>query len=629
MVNRIYNPMASFSAVNKGKKKLVACPLYGAIVCDDKGFAIALVTKDGVVSSEYVTAMPSEVSGRVMDLLKEYERQRQAKIVAVALQGKSLTWSESLGARLWLKRDIVPHLLPPSHESQSRTKSAEHAAKMVMEQYTDAWIARGILNDMRAVQPSYLVQLRDQGIVTPKEDFLLLQKLAEHSRRLKMKIVFFSSTPNGGGVALMRHALIRLYRLLGVDASWHVMSPNEEVFKVTKLKFHNVLQAIAPISTMLNNKDKAVYNDWIQQNAKTFFPVYQNADVIIIDDPQPSGLIPFIRKANPNVKIIYRSHIQIRSDLTEKKGTSQARTWDFLKRNILLADLFVSHPLSEFVPKDIPKDKVVYMPATTDPLDGLNKELTGKQRDWYRHLFNELLSQVGQTALDFDRPYFIQVARFDPSKGIPDVIEAYRRFRKKFSDLDKPLCEVPQLVLVGNGAIDDPEGVVVLEEILMLLEMERYSPIAKDIKIIRVPHIDQLLNMLLRGSTVALQLSHREGFEVKVTEALAKGIPVVAYKTGGIPLQIRHAVDGFLVKTGNTKMVAERLFQLVTDKKLHEKMSKNAMSGMNHEYWTAENALKWLFLATELYARGSVAGNKQSVRRLIELKETTSKKKIL
>jgi len=617
--------MLSHPVLSRREKKFVSRPLYAGIVWDEKGFAIALSAEDGLISSEYVAVISKEMSGRVLDLLKEYERQQQAKIVAVGMRGKSLRWSESFGARLWLKRDIVPHLLFPSHKSI--IKSAEDAAKIVMEQYADAWIARVILSDLHAVRPSHLVQLKDHRRVTPKNDFLLLQKLAEHSRQLGTKIVFFSSTPNGGGVALMRHALIRLYRLFGVDASWYVMSPNEEAFKVTKLKFHNVLQAIAPKSTVLNSQDKAVYKDWIGYNAEFLLPAYRNADVVIIDDPQPSGLIPYIRKANPRAKIIYRSHIQIRSDLIRKKGTPQSRTWSFLKKNILLVDLFVSHPLHEFVPEDIPKEKVVYMPATTDPLDGLNKELTQKQHDWNQHLFNELLSHTGQTVLDFNRPYFIQVARFDPSKGIPDVIEAYRCFRKKFGDLDRPLRETPQLVLVGNGAIDDPEGSVVLEETLMLLEMERYSPLAQDIKVIRVLHIDQLLNMLLRDSTVALQLSHREGFEVKVTEALAKGVPVVVYRTGGIPLQIKHEINGFLVKTGDTKRVAHRLFQLVTDKKLYEKMSQNAVTSMSHEYWTVENAMKWLFLATELHVRGNVTGNQQNVRRLIEASEARSKKK--
>ena len=36
----------------------------------------------------------------------------------------------------------------------------------------------------------------------------------------KTKIAFFSSTPQGGGVALMRHALVRLAKLLEIDLTW-------------------------------------------------------------------------------------------------------------------------------------------------------------------------------------------------------------------------------------------------------------------------------------------------------------------------------------------------------------------------------------------------------------------------
>ena len=37
----------------------------------------------------------------------------------------------------------------------------------------------------------------------------------------KIKIAFFSSTPQGGGVALMRHALVRFARLMGVNLTWY------------------------------------------------------------------------------------------------------------------------------------------------------------------------------------------------------------------------------------------------------------------------------------------------------------------------------------------------------------------------------------------------------------------------
>jgi hypothetical protein len=41
-------------------------------------------------------------------------------------------------------------------------------------------------------------------------------------KKNKIKIAFFSATPQGGGVALMRHALIRFFKLAGIHAQWYV-----------------------------------------------------------------------------------------------------------------------------------------------------------------------------------------------------------------------------------------------------------------------------------------------------------------------------------------------------------------------------------------------------------------------
>lgn len=42
--------------------------------------------------------------------------------------------------------------------------------------------------------------------------------------------------------------------------------------------------------------------------------------------------------------------------------------------------------------------------------------------------------------------YIVQVARFDPSKGIPDVIEAYAQLRKKLENVMEA-AQTPQLVM--------------------------------------------------------------------------------------------------------------------------------------------------------------------------------------
>lgn len=52
------------------------------------------------------------------------------------------------------------------------------------------------------------------------ETWRTIMKYAASLRKQKVKIAFFSATPQGGGVALMRHALIRFLRHLGVDATW-------------------------------------------------------------------------------------------------------------------------------------------------------------------------------------------------------------------------------------------------------------------------------------------------------------------------------------------------------------------------------------------------------------------------
>jgi hypothetical protein len=43
---------------------------------------------------------------------------------------------------------------------------------------------------------------------------------ADSLKKNGTKIAFFNSTPQGGGVALMRHALIRFLRLVGVNCNW-------------------------------------------------------------------------------------------------------------------------------------------------------------------------------------------------------------------------------------------------------------------------------------------------------------------------------------------------------------------------------------------------------------------------
>jgi hypothetical protein len=136
------------------------------------------------------------------------------------------------------------------------------------------------------------------------------------------------------------------------------------VFRTTKNN-HNILQGVAAPTLRLTEEQKDNFDAWILKNGLRWTagggPLAPGGvDVAFIgarspqfflassrghshsDDPQMPGLIPLIRKVRPEVPIVYRSHIEIRSDLVHKKGSPQEEVWKYLYNNIQHADLFIS-----------------------------------------------------------------------------------------------------------------------------------------------------------------------------------------------------------------------------------------------------------------------------------------------
>lgn len=69
---------------------------------------------------------------------------------------------------------------------------------------------------------AHLVNLEDYKRTCGPATWGAMNRYATSLTAKNTKIAFFSSTPQGGGVALMRHALIRLSKLLDVDLKWYI-----------------------------------------------------------------------------------------------------------------------------------------------------------------------------------------------------------------------------------------------------------------------------------------------------------------------------------------------------------------------------------------------------------------------
>lgn len=586
-------------------------------------------TPTGIASGTH-TPLPLEERPAVLadyfvDKIRNYQQEHRYKFVGAGLTRKVVQMSPQLPARLWWELDIVPLVFDKPLEDPLAQVS-RHGIMFVDEE-ADSMARKCLMFFGPSQQPRVQVGFRNQvevdssghGQITCLDQYPetvsvqtweATMKYVKSLRENRTKIAFFNSTPQGGGVALMRHALIRFLRLVGVDANWYVPKPKPEVFRITKNN-HNILQGVADPKLRLTEKQCRVLDEWCLQNAERFWiseggalaPRSKGgADVIIVDDPQMPSLVQIAKKLDPERPVIFRSHIQVRADLADQPGTPTSEVWQWVWNNVKDADVFISHPVKEFVPNTVDFNKVGYMPATTDWLDGLSKEMSDWDTQYYIHEFNSECFKQRMNRLDFpNREYIAQIARFDPAKGIPDVLASYAELRRKYMK-DLPLKDIPQLVVAGHGAIDDPDATSIYDQTLDLLET-KYSDIKSDVVVMRLGPTDQLLNALMSNAKVALQLSTREGFEVKVSEALHKGVPIIATRAGGIPLQVQHEKSGFLVEPCDSSAVAKHLNYLFTNQSAYDDMSEYAAMHVSDEVGTVGNALCWLYLS-DVLAKG-------------------------
>jgi trehalose synthase len=369
--------------------------------------------------------------------------------------------------------------------------------------------------------------LKDYEPVVGADVMQELYVLAERVKGRRLQNI--NSTPVGGGVAEILTRMIPLLRDLGVDATWDVIKGDQAFFNVTKA-FHNALHGKREEIT---EQMFDIFRETTEMNLRG---MALNGDVMLIHDPQPAGLV--LRRKDAGGRWIWRCHIDV--------SAPDPRVWEFLRPYVAQYDAAI-FSMPDFA-QQLPVSQYMVAPSI-DPLSDKNKELAPEY-------ITAVLEKYG---LDPERPILTQISRFDRLKDPLGVMEAYRMVKKRHD------C---QLVLAGGGAPDDPEGEEVLREV-----RERAASDA-DIHILELPPFSDLdINALVRGSTVILQKSIKEGFGLTVSEALWKRKPVIGGAVGGIKLQIINGVTGFLVHS--PEGAAKRLAQLLSDPEVGRRMGEN------------------------------------------------------
>ena len=400
------------------------------------------------------------------------------------------------------------------------------------------------------------IPLEDYAALLGAAEIEELRALAKPLRGRSIEMI--NSTAIGGGVAEILNRLVPLAEELDLQIRWNVMTGGEDFFDVTK-SFHNALHG-APYHA--SQRDFDIFLAYNERNRKTL-PL--DAEFVVIHDPQPAALID-ARKSGSN-HWVWRCHI----DLSHPNRP----VWEFLEKFVSRYNgaMFSSPEFS----RQLPIPQYLFYPAI-DPLSEKNQELD-------RDFITEVLARFH---IDPHRTILTQISRFDRLKDPVGVIRAYRIVKRYFD------C---QLVLAGGSASDDPEGAVVLKEVL------READNDPDIKILELPAWAPLeVNALQRASTVVIQKSLREGFGLTVSEALWKKKPVVASAVGGIPIQIIHKHTGLLAHS--VEGTAYQIRFLLSHPEIAVKLGEHGHQHVKENFLITQKLKRYLTLFLTL-ARGS------------------------
>jgi trehalose synthase len=320
---------------------------------------------------------------------------------------------------------------------------------------------------------------------------------------------------------------------VGIKTGWRMIQGSPDFFSITK-KMHNALQG-GKIN--LTRRKLQIYEEVIYENS---IRNHLDHDVVIIHDPQPLAMINHYKRKGP---WIWRCHIDLSNPNPE--------VWKYLTPFIEKYDAVI-FSIKEYK-KRLKTPQLFFMPAI-DPFSIKNRELNKEEID----------ERLCHYHIPTDLPLVVQVSRFDRWKDPEGVIQAYKIARKKVE------CT---LVLLGDVALDDPEGEEVYKSLLNQQEK----------RIIILSRQDTaLVNALQRKAAVVFQKSIREGFGLTVAEAMWKGTPVIGGNAGGIRDQIEDGKNGFLVSS--VKEAARRLVKLLKNEKLRDKMGKNGRETVREKF---------------------------------------------
>ena len=377
--------------------------------------------------------------------------------------------------------------------------------------------------------------------------------------------------PIWGGVGSY---IIELIKSLPKDINIHVVTPLRKQMGKEKISLYdydlsNYFNKNINVHLMSNAKDTFVYNVFFQlsylKNIKKIISDHK-IDVIHYGSQIPE-MIEFRNLGVPSVTTI---HTTIQG---QRNGTKLTRTsfsnYDFSEKATL-----INYPFLNFA-------EIIYFLKNRNYItvsEWMKKQLLNKykiEQSQIHVIHNSVDTKVYATdrSIDHDKNIILFTGRMIATKGIIFLIKAMPHIIKKYPDA------LFQFIGPGDN--------LMYENIIknMKISKKNYSFFGY------LNHRNDLIKYY-QSSSVFIAPSLYENLPIRVLEAMACGLPIVASNISAMSEAVINSLNGILTRPGSVNDIVNAISHLLSNPDLRKKMGENSRKIILSKFDSKINAKK-------------------------------------
>lgn len=181
-----------------------------------------------------------------------------------------------------------------------------------------------------------------------------------------------------------------------------------------------------------------------------------------------------------------------------------------------------------------------------------------------------------ETIKKFENPTILSLGTIRSMKRTDQILKAFEILKK----------DIPEAKLIIAGKKEGTYG----ERLIGNIEKSIYK---SSIKYIGPVSKEEKIELLQKAHVLAVT-SIKEGWGLVVTEANSQGTPAVVYNVDGLRDAVRNNETGLVCEENTPENLAERMSQVLRDRKLYETLQKSGWEGSKEI--TFDNSYKQFIL---------------------------------